>query len=193
MAALEVPLANPIGSPKQVLAEYYYKIPVRKIYKQYPVYAPGREPAGYLSWLKKQEPVLLWDDTGQKPQLKTEADWIKAGETVFSAPIFSEAGDDGVIALADVRDTDWYQKGAVPLTKDGVIPFVHYVIRERERLSWVHFPAPCATRASCPMARQSREPREIFPLNEPQNIRRDHSLRRPSYISSSRLCTARRG
>jgi hypothetical protein len=49
MAALEVPLANPIGSPKQVQAEYYYRIPVRKIYKQYPVYAPGREPAGYMS------------------------------------------------------------------------------------------------------------------------------------------------
>ena len=88
MAALEVPLANPIGSPRQVQAEYYYKIPVRKIYKQYPVYAPGREPAGYLDWLKKQEPVLLWDDAGRKPQLRTRADWIKAGETVFSAPIF---------------------------------------------------------------------------------------------------------
>ena len=71
MAALEVPLANPIGSPRQVQAEYYYKIPVRKIYKQYPVYAPGREPAGYLDWLKRQEPVLLWDDAGRKPQLRT--------------------------------------------------------------------------------------------------------------------------
>jgi hypothetical protein len=28
MAALEIPLANPIGSPKHVKAEYYYKIPV---------------------------------------------------------------------------------------------------------------------------------------------------------------------
>jgi hypothetical protein len=46
IAALEIPLANPIGSPKHVLSSYYYKIPVRQIYKQYPVYAPGREPAG---------------------------------------------------------------------------------------------------------------------------------------------------
>jgi hypothetical protein len=147
MAALEVPLANPIGSPKQVQAEYYYKIPVRKIYKQYPVYAPGREPAGYMSWLKKQEPVVLWDDAGQKPPLKTEADWIKAGETVFSAPIFSEAGDDGVIALADLRNIDWYEKGGVPLTKDGVVPFVHYVIREKGKIELGSFScAMCHTR-----------------------------------------------
>jgi hypothetical protein len=87
MPTLEVPLANPIGSPKQISADYYYKIPVRPIYKQYPVYAPGREPAGYKDWLKKQDPVLLWDDAGTKPELKTDADWIRAGEMVFSAPI----------------------------------------------------------------------------------------------------------
>src|SRR5713226_9040286 len=56
MSTLEVPLANPIGSPKQAPADYYYRIPVRIIYKQYPVYAPGREPAGYMEWLRKQEP-----------------------------------------------------------------------------------------------------------------------------------------
>jgi len=32
MATLEVPLADPRGSPKHVPAEYYYKIPVRPIY-----------------------------------------------------------------------------------------------------------------------------------------------------------------
>src|SRR5271170_4994834 len=55
MPTLEIPLANPIGSPKHVSAEYYYRIPVRPIYKQYPVYAPGREPIGYMEWLKQQQ------------------------------------------------------------------------------------------------------------------------------------------
>ena len=32
MNGLEVPLANPIGSPKHVSADYYYRIPVRPIY-----------------------------------------------------------------------------------------------------------------------------------------------------------------
>ena len=44
IATLEVPLANPIGSPKHVPASYYYKIPVLPIYKSYTVYAPGHEP-----------------------------------------------------------------------------------------------------------------------------------------------------
>ena len=36
MAALEIPLANPVGSPKQVPANYYYRVPVRPIYKAIP-------------------------------------------------------------------------------------------------------------------------------------------------------------
>jgi hypothetical protein len=47
MASLEVPLADPVGSPKHVSADYYYRIPIRPIYKSYPFYAPGREPVGY--------------------------------------------------------------------------------------------------------------------------------------------------
>jgi hypothetical protein len=31
IASLEVPLADPAGSPKHVAAEYYYRIPVRPI------------------------------------------------------------------------------------------------------------------------------------------------------------------
>src|SRR5690349_7913018 len=73
MQTLEVPLANPAASPKQVSADYYYRIPVRPIYKQYPVYAPGREPAGYFDWLKKQEPVILWDDARIRPALRNNA------------------------------------------------------------------------------------------------------------------------
>src|ERR1700758_5423712 len=87
MGTLEVPLANPIGSPKHVSSDYYYKIPTRPIYKEYPVYAPGREPAGYMDRLKKLEPVIVWDDSSHKPKLGTKADWIRAGEIVFSAPI----------------------------------------------------------------------------------------------------------
>ena len=86
MATLEVPLANPIGSPKHVPAEYYYKIPVRPIYKSYPVYAPGHEPPGYQDWLKQLQPQVIWDDAGHRPRLETGAEWIKAGEIVFDAP-----------------------------------------------------------------------------------------------------------
>src|SRR5499426_4310094 len=61
MASLEVPLADPSGSPAHVSAEYYYRIPVRKIYKSYPVYAPGRAPGGYVESLKTLEAEIAFD------------------------------------------------------------------------------------------------------------------------------------
>jgi hypothetical protein len=133
MRTLEVPLANPIGSPKHAPADYYYRIPVRSIYKQYPVYAPGREPTGYMEWLKKQEPVIVWDDASHKPKLQTDADWIKAGEIAFDAPSFYST-DPGGFRMEDVTSNAWYEKSGMPLTSDGVLPFMHYVIREKGKI-----------------------------------------------------------
>lgn len=79
---LELPLARADASPVQMTSEYYYAIGIRPVYKSYPIYAPGREPAGYLDWLKQQEPEIVFDLS----KLKTEEDWIKAGELVFEAP-----------------------------------------------------------------------------------------------------------
>src|SRR5262245_50775293 len=74
VSTFEIPLANPAGPPKHVSADYYYRIPVRAIYKEYPVYAPGHEPSGYMDWLKQQEPVVIWDDRGHAPPLRTETE-----------------------------------------------------------------------------------------------------------------------
>ncbi len=134
MRTLEVPLANPIGSPKHAPADYYYRIPVRSIYKQYPVYAPGREPAGYMEWLKKQEPVIIWDDASHKPKLQTEADWIKAGEIVLDAPIIYSTENKGGFRMEDVTSRAWYERSGMPLTADGVLPFMHYVIRQKGKI-----------------------------------------------------------
>src|SRR5215475_939329 len=71
MASLEIPPADPAMSRAHVSADYYYRIPVRPIYKSYPVYALGREPAGYREWLKQQEPEKVFDVS----TLKTEEDW----------------------------------------------------------------------------------------------------------------------
>jgi hypothetical protein len=127
MATLEVPLANPIGSPKHVSADYYYRIPVRPIYKGYPVYAPGHEPPGYMDWLKRQEPVVVWDDGDHRPPLHTQPDWIRAGEAVFDAAVFYDA----VTTATDVRNPAWYQKTVILVAKDGTMPFARYVIRKK--------------------------------------------------------------
>jgi hypothetical protein len=77
VASLELPLAVPEASPVQIDSSSYYKLPVRAIYKSYPVYPPNKEPAGYFEWLERQEPEIAFDPS----LLKTKEDWIRAGRT----------------------------------------------------------------------------------------------------------------
>src|SRR5688572_18623921 len=123
LASLEIPLAEPEASAVHVFSDYYYRIPARTIYKSYPVYAPGREPAGYMEWLKQQEPEIAFDAS----QLKTLKEWVRAGETVFDAPI----GLGANFKVSQVRDPAWYEKTGVPVAKDGTMPFSRYVIRKK--------------------------------------------------------------
>ncbi len=142
---LEVPLADPRGSPKHISADYYYRIPVRPVYKQYPVFAPGYEPPGYLDWLRRQPPEVVWDARGRAPRLVTEEDWIRAGEIAFDAPIIYDQA--GTFTLEDVRSRSWYIKGDVPVAADGRLPFLHYVIRQKGKLELGGFScAMCHTR-----------------------------------------------
>jgi hypothetical protein len=144
MASLELPLANPIGSPKHVSADYYYKIPVRPIYKSYPWYSPGRQPSGYVDWLRQQEPEIVWgvDKNGQehKPPLVTEADLIKAGQLVFEAPI---------AWLSPLPDQFFDRPLPIDIraTKDGIIPFDPLVVLEKGKIQMgVSSCAECHTR-----------------------------------------------
>src|SRR5712692_1799763 len=77
--AYRLPLAGLGRPPALISSREYYALPETNL-KTYPVYAPDQEPAGYLDWLKEQEPQPLVD----VPKLKTEADWIAAGREVFS-------------------------------------------------------------------------------------------------------------
>jgi hypothetical protein len=139
LASLEVPHPAPRFSPVAVPVEYYYRVPVRPVYKTYPVYAPGREPSHYIEWLEKQEPQL----TFEPGQLLSENDWIKAGELVFDAPF----GFDFVFTLADVRSAAWFEHVQPPVTKAGVMPFATYVIRQKGKVELGTFAcAMCHTR-----------------------------------------------
>ncbi len=127
IGSLEVPLVYQNGSPKHVPAEYYYKIPVRPIYRSYPIYAPGRGPVGYLEQLKRKEPEILWDDGSHALPLRTESDWRKAGELVFDSPLFY----DQIVSLQEAQDPEWYRRVNPPLTREGVVTLASYVIRRR--------------------------------------------------------------
>jgi hypothetical protein len=124
---MEVPVVVPKYSPKPVLAGYYYTIPVRRVYKSYPIDAPGRVPAGYLEKLKNLEPEIAFDAS----RLKTKEDWIRAGETVFEAA--TQIDEGGPFALA-MSDPNWYSHTSVRLTREGMMPYARYVIRQKGKL-----------------------------------------------------------
>ena len=130
IASAIVPLAVAAATPVQIPSTYYYGIPVRPIYKSYPVYRPDREPAGYIEWLKHQEPQVAFDAS----RLKTPQDWIRAGEIVFDAPI--TYGHIFRIAPSGLylRDPGWYRSTGAPLLRDGSLPFYRYVIREKGKV-----------------------------------------------------------
>jgi hypothetical protein len=127
IAELEIPLANAERSAKHVSSDFYYSIPVRPVYKSYPAYAPGKEPAGYQEWLKQQEPEVVPFDAST---LKTEADWTKAGERVFETPIFYNA----VVKAEQLSDPEWPVFTGARAGKDGVYPFFRYVVREKGKV-----------------------------------------------------------
>ncbi len=126
LRSLEVPLADARFSPSYVSPEYYYSIPEMTIYKSYPVYAPDREPPGYFERLQGLEPEIVFDAS----TLASKGDWIRAGELVFDAPIVF-----GVISsVEEVRDPGWYRETGALLAKDGTLPSVRYVIREKGKV-----------------------------------------------------------
>lgn len=124
---LEVPLADSAASPRHVSSDYYYRMAVRPVYRTYPIYYPGREPAGYLDSLRGQEPETLFD----AGRLRTKNDWVRAGRLVFEAPI--EFVDSGTL-FDEVRDRAWYDANQVPITRDGIFPNMRYVVRERGKV-----------------------------------------------------------
>lgn len=134
-----LPLAAAGSSPVPVSADYYYHLPVKPIYKSYPVYAAGKEPADYLQRLQQQEPEIVFDSS----KLHTKEDWIRAGARVFEAP--DPAFFD--IPVAALRSPLIYANPRMPVAKDGTIPFVRYVVREKGKVEGVTFScAMCHTR-----------------------------------------------
>src|SRR5262249_51045515 len=114
------------ASPVQIPSKYYYGIPVRPIYKSYPVYHPAKEPPEYIERLKQLEPIIAFDAS----TLKTHQDWIKAGEIVFDSAL-----SYGSIPIPRndlyLRDPAWHQYVGTPVAKDGTIPFYRYVITKK--------------------------------------------------------------
>ncbi len=109
MASTTLPLANPHATPKHITADYYYRIPVRPIYKSYPVYALGKEPTG----IHRMAQTPGTTDRLRLVPAQNPGDWIRAGEIVFDAPIFYDA----VVKPAHIKDPRWYESTSVLVGK----------------------------------------------------------------------------
>jgi hypothetical protein len=80
--------------------------------------------------LKRQEPVILWDDKGHRPPLVTRADWVKAGEMVFEA----SAQANGVMNVGETTNPEWWAKIGARTAMDGTLPGYHYMISEKGKV-----------------------------------------------------------
>ena len=72
------PVAGLNVRPGNYSEKEYYSAPPGELVRTYPVYFPGREPAGYWDMLQnaKPEPLIT-------PGARAMADWVKEGKRVF--------------------------------------------------------------------------------------------------------------
>lgn len=127
--AMHLPLPDTSMIMEPVSEAYYYAMPERVSYKTYPFYMPGMEPEGYYERLREQQPEIIFDPA----VLKTEADWIRAGETIYDMPQTFQIMDSAFITSLPALAKHW--KGfELPTTKDGIIPFLSIVVREKGRI-----------------------------------------------------------
>src|SRR5262249_55066650 len=73
------PLAVLNVRPSNFTERELRKVPIYELYRSYPAYYPGREPAGYQQWLQSRKPELLIN----RAVLRTEEEWTNAGQRVF--------------------------------------------------------------------------------------------------------------
>lgn len=123
-----LPLAG-LGRPPQLISEHdYYGLPEVNI-KTYPVYMPDKEPAGYLDWLRKQDPQPLVDVS----KLTTTADWLAAGREVFygrELPRYTGSEDN----LQLIRNPKVLEAYRLQTTSDGILLGLRYVIRTKGKV-----------------------------------------------------------
>jgi hypothetical protein len=107
--------------------EYYNALPEHIIYKSYPVYIREQAPSNYLDSLRQLEPEIAFD----LKKIKTQEDWIKAGELVFNWPVASYRKiEDKVPHLSSVA----FNNNRGKYSKEGIYPANRYIIAEKGKI-----------------------------------------------------------
>ena len=96
------------------------ELPVRQIWKSYPVYHPDKAPPDYIEWLRTQAPEQIVNPTG---------------EELYDAPIL--LGSLGARPPSDppfLHDKAWFDKVNPPLTREGAITGYVYILRTKGKI-----------------------------------------------------------
>jgi hypothetical protein len=114
LAGWATPLAGLNLRPSHLSAREYEALPLENL-RSYPVYMPGREPEGYWEKLQTIGPQPLIDAS----TLKTDADWIVAGQRVFNEWVVLRTFDPKLLAMA--RDRQALEERRAGPLPDGTI------------------------------------------------------------------------
>jgi hypothetical protein len=122
LAGWATPVAGLNVRPTHISASEYYSVPEYNL-RSYPVYMPGREPDGYWEMLQRIGPKPLIEPG----VLRTEADWVLAGQRVFEEATTSPLTTLDPQAIANFRSREFLEKQrALPLP-DGTLGTFRWV------------------------------------------------------------------
>jgi len=120
LADWATPVAGLNMRPTNMSESAYYAMSVENL-RTYPVYFPGKEPAGYWEMLQRIGPKPLIEPE----KLATEADWINAGQRVFDEADHLHLRTLDPKLVAAIRSPDTFTN-AEPLP-DGTVPSMRWV------------------------------------------------------------------
>jgi hypothetical protein len=104
----------------------YYSAPVGEFVRTYPVYFPGREPAGYGEMIRNAKPEPLI-----KPGPRSRADWLKEGRRIFHELDLPYLRNYDPKLIEIVRSADECQKLGGHAQKDGTMLGLRWVPTSR--------------------------------------------------------------
>jgi mono/diheme cytochrome c family protein len=122
MADWATPIAALNVRPGHYSEAEYYRAPIDNL-RTYPVYYPGREPAGYKDMLETVGPQPLIESSA----LKTESDWMAAGRRVFTEYDMPAIRTLDPALNAAARDVATFANSRVTPRPDGTLPDVRWI------------------------------------------------------------------
>ncbi len=122
LADWATPVAGLNVRPAHFSEKEYYAAPVGDYLRTYPVYFPGREPAGFWKMLESAKPEPL-----VRNGARTQAQWIAAGERVFRELDQPSTRRPAAKLLEVVRSREALAKLGVKEPKNGILETLRLV------------------------------------------------------------------